>query len=154
MIRSILIGIFAFAVMEFVAYAAHRYAYHGLLWIFHKSHHEPRTGTFEWNDVFPVFFASVSIVVFWFASRPPAQIDIIAAGIGVTAYGMVYSFFHDIYIHRRLPGVVFKSAYLQRMKKAHMVHHASGAEPYGLLFFRERDLVAPETSSREPARPR
>jgi beta-carotene 3-hydroxylase len=154
MIRPILVGILAFTAMEFVAYAAHRWVYHGVLWLFHRSHHEPRTGPFEWNDVFPLFFASVSIVVFWFASRPPAHMDILAAGIGVTLYGMVYSFFHDIYIHRRLPGVVFRSAYLQRMKKAHMVHHATGAEPYGLLIFRERDLMTPETSSSETAKPR
>jgi beta-carotene 3-hydroxylase len=151
MISSIVIGLFAFAVMEFVAYAAHRWVYHGLLWVFHKSHHEPRTGPFEWNDVFPLFFASVSIVVFWFAARPPVQTDILAAAMGVTLYGLVYSFFHDIYIHRRLPGAKFRGSYLQRMKKAHMVHHATGGEPYGLLYFGAKEHSVLETSLPDPS---
>jgi beta-carotene 3-hydroxylase len=149
MIRPIGIFVVAFVVMELVAYLAHRYVYHGLLWMFHKSHHTPREGVFEWNDIFPIFFASVSIVVFWYAVGPPAHIDIIAAALGVTVYGLVYSFFHDIYIHRRLPGVVFRNSYLQRMKKAHMVHHATGGEPYGLLFFRAKDLAVPIDSVAE-----
>lgn len=140
MIRPIVIFIAAFIAMEFVAYMAHRYVYHKLLWIFHKSHHTPRTGNFEWNDVFPIFFASVTIAIIWFASRPPVQVDLLALASGVTLYGMVYTFIHDIYVHRRIPGVVFKSPYLRRVKKAHMVHHATGGEPYGLLFFRLGDL--------------
>jgi beta-carotene 3-hydroxylase len=149
MIIPILVFLVAFIGMEFVAYLAHRYVYHKLLWIFHKSHHTPRSGPFEWNDVFPVFFAMVTILTIWFATRPPVEVDLLAGALGVTLYGMVYTFIHDVYAHRRIPGLVFKNAYLQRLKKAHMVHHATGGEPYGLLFFRLSDAG----SKKEEAKP-
>lgn len=151
MIRPILIFLIAFVAMEFVAYLAHRYVYHGLLWIFHKSHHTPRKGLFEWNDVFPLFFASVAIVTIWYAVETPIRVDLLAGALGVTLYGIVYSFVHDIYVHRRIPGVVFRSAYLQRVKKAHMVHHATGGEPYGLLFFHLKAAI--DKSPDKPAEP-
>ena len=42
------------AAMEGVAYAAHRWVMHGWGWFLHKSHHEPRTGAFELNDLYDV----------------------------------------------------------------------------------------------------
>ena len=63
MIRFVVIMLSAFVAMEFVSYLAHRYVYHKLLWVLHKSHHVPRKGLFEWNDVFPTFFASIAIVL-------------------------------------------------------------------------------------------
>jgi hypothetical protein len=30
---------------------------HGFLWVLHKSHHEPRKGAFELNDLFGFIFA-------------------------------------------------------------------------------------------------
>jgi beta-carotene 3-hydroxylase len=144
MLRPIFIFLIAFAAMEFVAYVAHRYVYHGLLWIFHKSHHEPRNGFFEWNDLFPLVFASVTIAVIWYATAPPIQTDVLALALGVTLYGIVYTVVHDIYVHRRIDGLVIRSNYLQRVKKAHMVHHATGGEPYGLLFFRIKEAATPD----------
>jgi beta-carotene 3-hydroxylase len=149
MIRSIFIVLGAFVAMEGVSYLAHRYVYHKLLWIFHKSHHTPRMGLFEWNDVFPVFFASVAIAIFWYTMNTPGQGDLFALALGVTLYGMIYFFLHDIYVHGRLPGVVFRSNYLQRMKKAHMIHHAYGAEPYGLLLFPLKSMPAPKGNRKE-----
>jgi beta-carotene 3-hydroxylase len=139
MVRASIILLVSFLAMEFVAYYAHRYVYHKILWIFHRSHHAIRTRLFEWNDIFPLFFASVTIAIIWYATEPPLQLDVLAFALGVTLYGIVYTFIHDIYVHRRIPGVVFKSTYLQRVKKAHMIHHATGGEPYGLLFFRLQD---------------
>jgi beta-carotene 3-hydroxylase len=143
MVRSMLIILAAFCAMEFVSYLAHRFVYHKLLWVFHKSHHTPRTGPFEWNDVFPLFFASVSILVIWYAVGDPLRGDLLALAVGVTLYGMVYFFIHDIYVHRRIPGVVFRNSYLRRVKKAHMVHHTYGGEPYGLLLFPVKDGPTP-----------
>lgn len=143
MVRSVLIVLTAFVAMEFVSYLAHRFVYHKLLWIFHKSHHTPRTGPFEWNDVFPLFFASISVVVIWYAVGDPFRSDLLALAVGVTLYGMVYFFIHDIYVHRRVPGVVFRNSYLRRVKKAHMVHHTYGGEPYGLLLFPVKDVPLP-----------
>jgi beta-carotene 3-hydroxylase len=135
MIRIAIIFGIAFVAMEGVSYLAHRYVYHKLLWRFHKSHHTPRTGPFEKNDVFPLFFAAVSIVIIWIAMGDPLRGDLLALALGVTLYGLIYFFLHDIYVHRRVPGVVFRYSYLRRLKKAHMVHHTYGKEPYGLLFF-------------------
>ena len=42
----------AFAGMEAFAWATHRYVMHGALWCWHRSHHEPRDGVFELNDLF------------------------------------------------------------------------------------------------------
>ena len=44
--RFVLIMLATFAVMEGVSYVAHRFVYHGFLWILHKSHHTPRKGFF------------------------------------------------------------------------------------------------------------
>ena len=41
--------------MEFVAWFAHKYVMHGLLWIWHEDHHKPhheKDGFFEKNDLF------------------------------------------------------------------------------------------------------
>ena len=51
-----------FAGMELAAWLMHRYLMHGPLWILHASHHRPRTGRFEANDLFGVFFAVPSII--------------------------------------------------------------------------------------------
>jgi len=43
--------------MEGFAYVAHRWLMHGPGWFLHKSHHEPRHGTFELNDLYAAIFA-------------------------------------------------------------------------------------------------
>lgn len=47
---GILLFLGTIALMEGVAYAAHRWVMHGPGWFLHKSHHEPSTGMFELND--------------------------------------------------------------------------------------------------------
>jgi beta-carotene 3-hydroxylase len=57
----------------------------------------------------------------------------------MTAYGAVYFGFHDVIVHRRLRHR-FKprSTYLQRIIKAHHIHHATrekhGAVSFGFLY--------------------
>ena len=51
------------AVMEGVAYVAHRWIMHGPGWFLHASHHRPRHGMFEANDLYAVIFALPSIVL-------------------------------------------------------------------------------------------
>jgi beta-carotene 3-hydroxylase len=136
----ILIGILAFAAMEFVSYLAHRYVYHGIGWVFHKSHHSRREGAFELNDIFPMIFATISIaLILWgLEADLPA---IVAAAIGVSAYGMVYFFVHDLYIHRRAKWLPLRIPFLLEVKKAHAIHHKYGGEPYGLLLFFRKEEV-------------
>ena len=49
--------------MEAFAYAMHRWVMHGLGWFLHASHHRPRTGYWEWNDLYFVIFALPSILM-------------------------------------------------------------------------------------------
>lgn len=140
MVRFISIVLISFVAMEFVSYLLHRYVYHKLLWIFHKSHHRPPTGTFEGNDVFPLFIAGSTILLMWYAVQSPDRSDLLAMSIGMTLFGAVYFIIHDLYVHRRMPSLTFKIPYLMKVKKAHMVHHAFGGEPYGLLVFSPRYL--------------
>jgi beta-carotene 3-hydroxylase len=151
MLRFAIIALVAFVAMEFVSYLAHRYVYHGFMWFLHKSHHTPREGLFEWNDLFPVFFASVTIVLMFVGLSSPTGIDLVALSVGITLYGAVYVFIHDLYVHGRMKSLRLKNSYLLRVKKAHMVHHATGGEPYGLLLFSfpRRVLVDRTTRRRE-----
>ena len=48
----ILQSVVAFLFMEGVAWFTHKYVMHGFLWVWHRSHHTPRTGMFELNDLF------------------------------------------------------------------------------------------------------
>ena len=145
--RFVAIMLATFMVMEGVSYVAHRFVYHGFLWILHKSHHTPRKGVFELNDLFPAFFSVIAIVFMWYSYGHPERSDIFAATLGVTLYGVIYSTIHDLYVHRRAKLPSLNIPYLQQVKKAHMVHHMTGTEPYGLLvFFTPRHVrdAAPE----------
>lgn len=135
MLRFMLIALVTFVAMEFVSYLAHRFIYHGPGWFLHRSHHTPRKGLFEWNDVFPLIFAAIAIYLMMTAIADPNGADLLAVSIGVTAYGAIYIVIHDLYVHRRMKSLTFKNPLMMKIKKAHMVHHTYGGEPYGLLFF-------------------
>lgn len=130
--------------MELVSYLAHRFLYHGIGWVFHKSHHEPREGVFEWNDIFPVMFAAITIGLMLFGLSDPDRSDIVAVSIGVTAYGLVYFFIHDLYVHRRAKWLKLRIPFLFKLKQAHAIHHRYGGEPYGLLLFFNAERVRQE----------
>ena len=147
MLRFIMIVVLAFVAMEGVSYAVHRYVYHGFLWFIHRSHHAPRKGRFEWNDLFPLHFASISIVLMMIGLSNPEARDILALSIGITLYGMVYLVIHDLYVHRRMQSLTFKNPFMLKIKKAHMVHHSHGGEPYGLLLFSLPGHAEKETGS-------
>lgn len=135
MMRFIFIVFFVFVAMEFVSYLVHRFVYHGFLWLIHKSHHTKRDGPFELNDLFPLVFASITMVLIFTGLESREGRDLVAAGIGMTLYGFVYFFIHDLYVHRRAKWLRFRSPLLMKIKKAHAVHHRHGGEPYGLLLF-------------------
>ena len=46
-----------FFFMEFMAWFTHKYLMHGMMWYFHKDHHQHEEGFFEKNDVFFLIFA-------------------------------------------------------------------------------------------------
>jgi beta-carotene 3-hydroxylase len=135
MTNLVLIVVLCFIGMEFVSYLLHRFVYHGLLWVFHKSHHEPRRGIFERNDVFPVVLAGITITLMILGLANPGKGELVAASIGITAYGAVYFFVHDLYVHRRARRLSLRIPFLLNIKRAHAIHHRYGGEPYGLLLF-------------------
>ena len=142
--RFAAIVILTFCVMEFVSYLAHRYVYHGFMWVFHRSHHRRREGVFEWNDIFPLIFSTIAIALMAKGAYDPDGADLLAAAIGVSLYGIIYFFIHDLYIHRRARWLKLRIPFLLKMKQAHAIHHRDGGEPYGLLLFFNRDKVERE----------
>ena len=77
----------------------------------------------------------MTIALMMAALSDPDGADLLATTIGITAYGLVYLVIHDLYVHRRMKSLSFKHPLMLKIKKAHMVHHMHGGEPFGLLFF-------------------
>lgn len=109
--------------MEGFAYYAHKYIMHGWGWGWHRSHHEPRTGWFEKNDLYAVVFAGVAIVLIALGNQGVHPLEWI--GAGMTAYGLLYFIAHDGLVHRRWPlKFVPRRGYAKRLYQAHLMHHA------------------------------
>ena len=123
--------------MEAVAFATHKWIMHGPLWSLHRSHHSPRHGAFELNDLFAVFFALPAIGMFWIGTDRGWD-ALTWAAAGVTAYGFLYAVVHDGLVHQRWPfRVVPRKGYLKGLVQAHRLHHAvnekHGAVSFGFL---------------------
>lgn len=125
------------AAMEIVAALVHRHVMHGRGWGWHKSHHSPRTGLFEKNDLYALVFAGISLLFFtlFAALWPPFW----WVGVGMVVYGLLYALLHDGLVHRRLPlGRTPRSLYLKHLVQAHRLHHAvkekDGAVSFGFLW--------------------
>ncbi|MCU1393168.1 MAG: crtZ [Ilumatobacteraceae bacterium] len=126
------VAIVVFVAMEGVSYATHRWVMHGFGMRWHRSHHVPRPGRWEANDVFPAVFSVLGFGVFLTAAVTRSGV-VYAVAIGITAYGIAYAFVHDISIHRRVSIPVPQSRYLRWVGDAHGIHHLFGGEPYGML---------------------
>ena len=155
-VLDVALAVAAFVAMEGVAWFTHKYVMHGALWVWHRSHHEPRTGLFELNDLFAVVFAAPAIVAIWLGvhGTPP----MLPVGLGITAYGAAYSMFHDGLVHRRYP-VPFdaRARPWKRLAQAHRIHHAvatrRGCVSFGFLWVRPaRELKAQLAQARRAAR--
>jgi beta-carotene 3-hydroxylase len=119
--------------MEVVAYVMHKYLMHGPLWFLHGSHHRPRAGWFELNDVFGVFFAIPSIFFIYLGTHGYPML--LWVGLGMTAYGFCYFVFHDVIVHRRLPvRIRSRNRYLRRITQAHMIHHRTLERDHAVSF--------------------
>jgi len=136
-LTNTLIVLATIAFMEVFSIVAHKYVMHGFGWGWHRSHHEPRSGWFEKNDLFAVVFAGVAIALIWFGTRGYHPLEWI--GAGMTAYGALYFVAHDGLVHQRWPfRYVPKSGYFKRLYQAHRMHHAvpgkDGAVSFGFLY--------------------
>jgi beta-carotene 3-hydroxylase len=128
----------AFLAMELLAYATHRYVMHGWMWCWHRSHHEPRTGVFERNDLFAILFAAPAILLIYLGVHHVAPA--LWVGLGITLYGVFYALVHDGMVHRRFGRWFYtpRSGYLRRLLQAHRLHHAvrtrAGCVSFGFLY--------------------
>ncbi len=124
----------AFAAMEPVTAAVHRWVMHGLAARLHRSHHRPRGSGWEANDWFPVAFAAIVLAGLWAGFNLDGFAALVPVGIGVTLYGAAYGVVHDVYIHGRLRWFGGRRfAVLDRLAAAHRIHHLYGGAPYGML---------------------
>ena len=126
----------AFVFMEGVAWFTHKYVMHGFLWVWHRSHHEPRSGAFELNDLFAAVFATPAIVAIYVGVHGVPWL--LPIGCGITAYGAVYALFHDGLVHRRYWSPFrAKSPFWKPLVQAHRIHHAvstkEGCVSFGFL---------------------
>lgn len=123
------------AAMEAFSWFIHKYLFHGPLWFIHKSHHSERHGWFEFNDVFSLLFAVISLYLMWVG-----RLDLsykFWIGLGISLYGIIYFIFHDWFIHNRFKSFKSTNSYLLGIRRAHKIHHKSTkknpSEEFGLL---------------------
>jgi len=134
--------------MEMWARWAHRALWHDAPagWALHKSHHAPRLGPFEANDLFAVINAAPAMGLCLFGYLTPGMPGSLAfgAGLGITLFGIMYMFVHDGLVHRRFPtGPIARLPYAKRLVAAHRLHHSEkyGGVPWG-LFLGPQELEA------------
>jgi beta-carotene 3-hydroxylase len=131
---DVLVAVAALVAMEPVTALVHRFVMHGFGMGWHRSHHEAPRQVLEANDLFPVVFAGVTIVLLaigvYGESAPRVLIPI---GAGITAYGAAYLLVHDVVIHRRLAFLPLPDWLLRPWREAHNVHHLFARAPYGFL---------------------
>lgn len=142
--------------MEFVAWFAHKYLMHGLLWNWHEDHHKPheKQGFFEKNDRFFLVFAVPSFLCYLFGGLYDQYFPLLFVGIGISIYGLIYFLIHDVYIHQRFKWFrQLDSKYSKAILRAHGAHHAKQTkeecESFGLLivnprYFKKRSKMATE----------
>ena len=135
---NLLFVLAAFVGMEGVAWVAHKYIMHGLLWKLHKDHHKKETeGFIEHNDFFFLLFAIPGILALLFGELNDYNF-LFWIGLGITLYGLCYFLVHDIFIHQRFK--MFRnsnSRYLKAIRRAHKMHHKhltkEDGECFGML---------------------
>ena len=124
--------------MEGVAYVAHRWMMHGFGWRLHESHHRPREGSWELNDLYFVIFAAPSIALLIGGTYGYLGEWAIWTSAGIAGYGAIYLGFHDIIVHKRWDsGYVPRWGYMKRIVQAHRIHHIvetkDGSVSFGFL---------------------
>ena len=136
---NLLIVLITIFLMECFSWFIHKYLFHGPLWFMHKSHHEQRKSFFEWNDLFAILFAVVSLYLMYIDSDNFGVRFFI--GVGITIYGLIYFVVHDWFVHRRFKTFKSNNTYLQMVRKAHKIHHKNQhkekGKAFGLLFVKK-----------------
>ncbi|TCD10904.1 fatty acid hydroxylase [Pedobacter frigidisoli] len=136
---NVLIIIATLIFMECFSWFIHKYLFHGPLWFLHKSHHQKSHSFLEWNDLFAILFAGLSLYLMYIDRTNFGYRFFI--GLGITVYGLIYFIVHDWFVHRRLKTFKSNNTYLQAVRRAHKIHHKNrGKEKgraFGLLFVKK-----------------
>lgn len=123
--------------MEFWAMFLHGRVWHTWLYGIHRSHHEPRTGYFELNDLFSVLHAPIAmaLILYGCVATPGWGREIaFGVGLGMTLFGVGYMVVHDGLVHGRLPVEwLTRWSYFRKIRNAHKVHHLNGEAPFGMF---------------------
>lgn len=120
--------------MEFMAWATHKFLMHGTMWFFHADHHQVEPGFFERNDVFFLIYAIPSWLGIMLGMMYN-QYVFVWAGYGIAMYGFIYFLIHDVYIHRRFKWLRdIDHPYFMAIRKAHKVHHKHTGKEHGECF--------------------
>ncbi|MBO9580893.1 MAG: sterol desaturase family protein [Sphingobium sp.] len=146
LIGLIAVFLLTVALMEGFAYVMHRWVMHGPGWVLHASHHRPRKGSWELNDLYFVIFAAPSILLLFGGVQLNWGDWVTAIGAGVAGYGAIYLGFHDIIVHQRVRHrYVPRSRYMKRIVQAHRLHHAvetrEGNVSFGFLIAPAPDVL-------------
>jgi len=134
----ILIFFGTFFIMEFNAWFTHKYIMHGFLWNLHRDHHHKNHNSwFERNDVFFIFYAVVSMILFYLWNYKNV-LYCFPIALGILAYGVAYFIVHDIFIHQRFKWLRnIDNKYVRGLRRAHKIHHKhlgkSKGENFGML---------------------
>lgn len=154
-----IVALFALATalaFELWASFVHERLWHGPLWALHEPHHRPGNRALNSNDLLSgshappaallCFLGSLGMVV----HGHPAFHAGFGVGVGATAFGLAYFLVHDGFIHGRLPLAGLRRVpYFERIRRAHLVHHGTNAEPYGMF----APTFAPRVSSTREEEP-
>ena len=155
----ILIIIATVIAMECLAWSSHKYVMHGFGWRWHRDHHEPHDSFLEKNDLFAIvgaalsigFFAVGSPLILGAAAWPPGT----WVGLGVMAYGVIYTVVHDGLVHQRWFRYVPRGGYAKRLVQAHKLHHATigkhGGVSFGFVFARNPKVLKRELQAQREA---
>jgi len=158
LIFGLLLFVGTVAFMEGFAYVMHRWVMHGRIgWILHESHHRPRSGRFELNDLYGVIFAIPSILLLYGGVQAGWGDWAAWAGAGIAAYGAIYFGFHDVIVHRRIEHrVVPRSSYFKRIVQAHRIHHIvesrEGTVSFGFIWAPPVERLKAQLARRDDAR--
>ena len=133
-----IIGVVAlsFIVMEFVAWATHKFLMHGFLWSLHKDHHQrDHDHVLERNDSFFLLFAIPSMFLFLFGSIRGLDTPWLWIGLGILLYGIAYFLVHEIFIHQRIKWLrKSQKPYFIALRRAHKIHHKHLGKEEGECF--------------------
>lgn len=126
--------------MEGVTWCTHKYIMHGFLWHLHYDHHnKDKSKVMEKNDWFFVYFAIISIGLFYTGSFVEGYQFCTYIGLGILAYGLAYFVVHEVIIHKRIfPNWTQTFFYFRALQKAHKKHHShlvpENGECFGMLW--------------------